>query len=55
MTTETIEPQRPPWISREIWEDMRVFSVLSDLFIRVRVAQMVEEVDRRMMGDDDDN
>ena len=54
MTTEMIEPQRPPWISKEIWEDMRVFSVLSDVIIRVRATQMVGKVEWRMTGEGDD-
>ena len=49
---------------QELWEDMRVFSILSEAVIAARVAWMVEEGipalslhlrTRRMIGEDDDN
>ena len=46
--------QRPVRISKELWEDIELGNRLWDAFIAARVAEMVEGVDRRMMGDNDD-
>jgi hypothetical protein len=46
-----VEPQRPPWISEELWEDMRVFSVLSEAVIARRVAERVSITTAMLLGE----